>query len=117
MLKWFTKKKDEKEKPKTKSLARMSVPLASEPQIRSSNLKIKKKVVLPRNFAKKVIDLEIQCDRPDVTRDHINTLMDLYTVNFINYIIYFYNRQPSSITIASAILTIRCISRQSCILS
>jgi len=49
-------------------------------------------MILPRNFAKKVIDLEIQCERPDVTRDHVNSLMDLYTVSF--FFFYFLFRSP-----------------------
>ncbi len=71
MLKWFTKKKED-----------TGDKSHNEKKAAKSNLRIKKRMSLPRNFAKKVIDLELQCERPDVTRDHINSLMDLYTVSF-----------------------------------
>ena len=41
----------------------------------------KKKLQLPKGFAKQVIELEIQCERLDATKDHVNLLMDLYTVS------------------------------------
>ena len=54
MLKWFTKKKEEPKPPKPKS-ARSTA--ASPPD--ENNLKLKKRMSLPRNFAKRVIDLEL----------------------------------------------------------
>ena len=53
MLKWFTKKKDSPSK--SKSVKDFEVPQRAQ----STYLKLKKKCVLPVNFAKKVIDLEI----------------------------------------------------------
>ena len=35
---------------------------------------------MPADFAKKLINLEIQVERPDFTKEHVNQLMDLYTV-------------------------------------
>lgn len=40
---------------------------------------------LPENFAQKLISLEIQCDRPDATKAHLNSLMDLYTMAIEHY--------------------------------
>lgn len=78
--KWFSKKDKEKEE-QALAMKSKSEKTIITPQLPSANLKIKKKMALPRNFAKKVIDLEIQCERPDVTKEHVNTLMDLYTVS------------------------------------
>ncbi len=41
---------------------------------------------LPQGFAQSVIKLEIQCERPDATKDHVNKLVDLYTVILTFYI-------------------------------
>ena len=43
--------------------------------------KLKKTMQLPKKFAQSVIELEIQCERPDATKEHVKKLMDLYTVN------------------------------------
>ena len=43
--------------------------------------KLKKNVNLPKKFAQQVIELEIQCERPDATKEHVKKLMDLYTVS------------------------------------
>ena len=56
MLRWFSKKKTETSKSLTKP--------KSEGQLR-----VKKRSALPRNFAEKVVNLELQCERPDVTRE------------------------------------------------
>ena len=40
----------------------------------------KKEPLLPLDFAQKLINLEIQVERPDFTKEHVNSLMDLYTV-------------------------------------
>ncbi len=45
----------------------------------------KRKISLPKGFAKQVIELEIQCERPDATKDHVNLLMDLYTVSRLRH--------------------------------
>jgi len=46
-----------------------------------SDLNLKKPNKLPKNFAKKVIDLEVVCERHDVHKDDVQSLMSLYTVN------------------------------------
>jgi hypothetical protein len=80
MFKWFSssKKKDEKLKEKEQ------LPVKEKIHV----LKIKKKMNLPRNFAKKVIDLELLCDRLDVTRENVNSLMDVYTVKQIFFLLF-----------------------------
>ena len=47
-------------------------------------LSVKKKLSLPKNFARSIIDLENVCERPDVTMKQLNELMDLYTVSNTN---------------------------------
>ncbi len=42
---------------------------------------------LPQGFAQSVIKLEIQCERPDATKEHVNKLVDLYTVTLSIYIL------------------------------
>lgn len=37
------------------------------------------------DFAQKLINLEIQVDRPDFTKEHVNSLMDLYTIAIEHY--------------------------------
>ena len=54
----------------------------SESPPKRGHLKLKQKLKLPKSFAKKVIDLENICDRPDVTMAQVKELMDLYTVTF-----------------------------------
>ena len=71
MLRWFSKKKYEGSRQQR----------GREGEVDQFGLKAKKRSGLPRNFAKKVIDLELQCERPDTTRVHVNDLMDLYTVS------------------------------------
>lgn len=44
-------------------------------------------MTLPKNFAQQVIELEIQCDRPEATKEHVKKLMDLYTVHLFNLIL------------------------------
>jgi len=34
-------------------------------------LKVKRKQKLPKDYAQRVIDLEAQCDRHDVNKDHV----------------------------------------------
>jgi len=46
-------------------------------------------ISLPTDFAKKLINLEIQVDRPDFTKEHVNQLMDLYTVSSICKLLIF----------------------------
>jgi len=36
---------------------------------------------LPENFAQRMINLEMHCEKSDSSPDHINQLMDLYTVS------------------------------------
>lgn len=36
---------------------------------------------LPANFAKYIIEYEIKVDRPDATQEHVQKLIDLYTVS------------------------------------
>ena len=43
--------------------------------------RLKKTMTLPRNFAQSVIELEIYIERPDVSKEHVKKLMDLYTVS------------------------------------
>ena len=50
------------------------------PQQQKGEIKLKRKLSLPKNFAKKVIHLESVCERPDVTLLNVKELMDLYTV-------------------------------------
>lgn len=40
----------------------------------------KENKALPRDFALKIFNLEIQCEKPDATQEHMNELMDLYTM-------------------------------------
>ena len=58
-------------------------------------MKPKKCESLPEEFAKKLISLEIRCDRPDATKDEINRLMDLYTsaIEYYNYVQDFSNQE------------------------
>ena len=37
---------------------------------------------LPPNFAKFIIEYEIKVDRPDATSEHVQKLIDLYTVSY-----------------------------------
>ena len=67
-MKWFGKKREE-------SLERI------ERRKKREDLKIRKNMHLSKNFARRVIELENQIERPDATKDNINDLMDLYTVN------------------------------------
>jgi len=53
------------------------------------NFKGQDEISLPTDFAKKLINLEIQVDRPDFTKEHVNELMDLYTVSPICKLLIF----------------------------
>ena len=53
------------------------------------NFKGQDEISLPTDFAKKLINLEIQVDRPDFTKEHVNELMDLYTVSPISKLLIF----------------------------
>ena len=105
MFKWFSKKKEEKPAEEFND----EKPSARPPK---SSLRIKKRMTLPRHFAKKVIDLELQCGRGDVTKDNVNSLMDLYTVNHLINILLF--SWQSSTTTVSVILTTSSTTRISC---
>lgn len=67
MMKWFNKKREE-------SLER------EDRRKKKDDLRVRKNMHLSKNFARKVIELENQIERPDATKWHINDLMDLYTV-------------------------------------
>ena len=49
---------------------------------------------LPSNFAKFIIEYEIKVDRPDATSEHVQKLIDLYTVSKHTY----YRSDEMSIT-------------------
>ena len=74
MFKWLFKKKEDSSVTTSDDLKAMQHSKIQK------QLRLKKRMDLPRNFAKKVIDLELQCERPDVTKDNVNSLMDLYTL-------------------------------------
>lgn len=85
--KWIDKIKDNKQK---KQAARISAKMKDYETSRTMSLPMShsshliddgKSDSLPPNFAKKLISLEIQCERPDATQAHVNQLMDLYTVS------------------------------------
>jgi hypothetical protein len=41
---------------------------------------------LPANFAKFIIEYEIKIDRPDATQEHVQKLIDLYTVSMSRHL-------------------------------
>jgi hypothetical protein len=45
------------------------------------SLKSIKKKALPDNFAEQVLDLELECEKPVVAVDHVNKLVELYSVD------------------------------------
>ncbi len=59
MLKWFSKKKDEDKKEGGPQKSKSERHLSLHENSQSMNLKIKKKMNLPVNFAKRVIDMEL----------------------------------------------------------
>jgi hypothetical protein len=73
MKKLFKKKEDSTGQKDHKTLKK-------DPKGMIDELTVKKKLNLPKNFAKRIIDYENLCERPDVTMQTLNELMDLYTV-------------------------------------
>ena len=48
---------------------------------------------LPANFAKFIIEYEIKIDRPDATQEHVQKLIDLYTVSMSRHKFMFFRHQ------------------------
>ena len=98
MMKWLNKKKED---------------LKNKKGNKKDSLKVKKNKYLPKDFHKRVMELENQCERPDANKWHINDLMDLYTV------IFYYNDYHSkqlSIIIAKMTQIVKTSMKLDCIL-
>ena len=71
--KWIDKIKDKRHKKQGKNEYDMASRTMSMPIIPGkAPLQEKVEQGLPDNFAKKLISLEIQCERPDATKEHVN---------------------------------------------
>eukprot|EP00347_Sterkiella_histriomuscorum_P022847 403336929 len=68
----------------TQSQYSKSQPLHIDPIYEDEGFAQEQKIKLPVDFARQVIKLEIQCERPDAQKIHVNQLTDLYA-NAIEY--------------------------------